>query len=67
MEKKEHLPYYGLRDYLARNKISITEFATELELKTKVVSSKINGYSDFTLTDIDKIYRTFSIRPSQFF
>ena len=64
---KKYSPYIKLKHELSRKKISYLEVAILLGKSVRTISMKINGYSDFYISEQQKICDAFGIRQEVFF
>lgn len=65
--KKWHPPYYKFMGFLKENNIKLTEVSITLGGQTvQNISQKNNGWSDYTMTEINKICDRFGISPEIF-
>jgi hypothetical protein len=59
-EKKQiHEPYMKLKGFMRENDLILDDIATLLGLQIGTVSQKINGNSDFLISEVDKIISTY--------
>lgn len=61
MRRKFHKPYEKLKIVLRENNITYAEIAKELGVSESSVSQKINGVSDFYLSEVDILLEKYGI------
>lgn len=66
MERKFHKPYEKLKTVLRENNITYAEIAKELGVSESSVSKKINGVSDFYLSEVDILLEKYGIHTEVF-
>ena len=66
MERKFHKPYEKLKTVLRENNITYAEIAKELGVSESSVSKKINGVSDFYLSEVDILLEKYGIYTEVF-
>lgn len=67
MKKRIHKPYNKFKLWLKDNKIVYRDLAKELGLSEAAVAFKLNGVSDFTITEIKKIVEIYNLSYDIFF
>lgn len=65
--KKIHEPYSKFKGWLRSNGLTYKDIAELLGLSVATVSSKINGHSDFLLSEIQVIKQHFHLDNGIFF
>jgi transcriptional regulator with XRE-family HTH domain len=65
--KKKHAPYIKLKRLFASRGITYKDVAKVIHTTEATVMCKINGDSDFTISEMKSICATFGIDPSVFF
>ena len=65
--KIKHKPYNKFRGCLVERKITYADVAKTLDITEISVGQKINGISDFYLTEVKKIKNVYGIEPNIFF
>lgn len=65
--KAKHKPYNKFRGCLVEKRITYADVAKTLNITETSVGQKINGISDFYLTEVRKIESTYGIKPNIFF
>ena len=66
-KKNKHLPYDKLRGILSEHRITYKDVAIALNITEAAVGHKINGSSDFYLTEVKKLKEIYGIEYSIFF
>ena len=66
MRRKFHKPYEKLKTVLRENNITYAEIAKELGVSESSVSEKINGVSDFYLSEVDILLEKYGIHMEVF-
>ena len=66
-KKIKHRPYNKFRGCLVEKKITYADIARTLDISETSVGQKINGVSDFYLTEVKKIKNAYGIEPYIFF
>lgn len=61
-----HKPYNKFKGWLRENNLTYNDIANVVGLSTTTVSAKINGQSDFTLSEINLIISEYGIDSSIF-
>lgn len=67
MQNNIHEPYDLFKGWLRSKKITYMMLAELLGLNVATVSAKINGQSDFSLSEIQIIKRKYNLEDSIFF
>ena len=62
-----HRPYMLFKGWLRSNNLTYKDVAEVLGLSVATVSSKINGQSDFLLSEIETIKKHYNLESSIFF
>ncbi len=62
-----HKPYVKFKGWLKSNMLTYKDLGELLGLSTATVSAKINGQSDFLLSEIQAIKRKYHLDDSIFF
>ncbi len=65
--KIKHQPYNKFRGQLSEKRITYKDIAKTLNISETSVGQKINGISDFYLTEVRKIHKAYGIEPKIFF
>jgi len=65
--KKIHEPYSKFKGWLRGNNLTYKDIANFLGLSVATVSAKINGHSDFLLSEIQAIKKHFHLENEIFF
>lgn len=65
--RKKHAPYIKLKRLFASKGITYKDVAKAIQTTESTVMLKINGNSDFTISEMKTICATFDINPSIFF
>lgn len=64
--KKVHEPYHKLKNWLRENRVPYREIADLLGLRIPTVAAKINGDSDFYLSEVQIIRRKYGLSSDYF-
>lgn len=64
---KIHAPYKRFKGWLRENSLTYADVAKILGITTATVSSKVNGHSDFSLSEINLLRRTYHLESNIFF
>ena len=64
---KIHKPYTRFKGWLRSNDLTYKDLSDLLGISVTTVSSKINGHSDFLLSEIQAIKRQFHLESNIFF
>ena len=67
MKKRVHAPYAALKRALAGAGVTYKMVAELIEVSETTVQLKINGYSDFYISEQKKICEKWAIDPAVFF
>lgn len=67
MKKTIHKPYANFKGWLRSNGLTYKNIADLLGLSVATVSAKINGYSDFLLSEIQIIKKHYHLKDAIFF
>ena len=67
MEKKIHAPYNKLKGKLREKSLTYRDIAQTLHISEVAVSHKINGISDFYISEAKKLMTSFDINVDIFF
>lgn len=65
--KKKHPPYVKLKRLFAAREITYKDVAKVIQTTEATVMCKINGDSDFSISEMKTICATFGIDPGIFF
>lgn len=65
--KKVHEPYDDFKGWLRSNRLTYSDLAVLLGLNEATISLKINGQSDFSLSEIQRIKNTYNLKSDIFF
>ena len=65
--KIKHQPYNKFRGCLVEKNITYSDIAQTLSITENAVGQKINGISDFYLSEVKKIKIAYGIEPNIFF
>ena len=65
--KKIHKPYNKFKNWLRENRVPYRELADFLGLTIATVAAKINGDSDFYLSEIQAIRKKYGLESEIFF
>ena len=65
--KKIHEPYDSFKGWLRGNGVVYADIARLIGVNVATVSMKINGQSDFSLSEIQKIKDTYNLDSEIFF
>lgn len=65
--KMIHSPYARFKGWLRSNNLTYNDIANLLGLSTATVSAKINGKSDFLLSEIKAIREKYNLESDIFF
>ena len=65
--KRIHEPYSKFKGWLRSNELTYKDIAELLGVSTTTISSKINGNSDFLLSEIQAIKKHFHLDDEIFF
>lgn len=66
MKQKLHEPYQRLKDWLAENSLTYSDLASLLGVSASTVCAKMNGKSDFTLSEVNRIKTVFQLSDEVF-
>ena len=64
---KMHEPYSRFKGWLRENNLTYTDVANVLGVTAATISSKINGHSDFSLSEVNELRRTYHLESNIFF
>lgn len=64
--KKRHEPYVGLKSEFIRRGLVYKTVAAELCISVPTLCHKITGISDFTLSEVKRIYELYGIDSAIF-
>lgn len=67
MNKKKHAPYIAFKHAIAGMGLTYKDVARVIGVTETTLVLKINGSSDFYLSEIQAIRRAFGLDPSLFF
>lgn len=67
MKCQQHEPYRKLKGALRERGITYSQLANTLKISETAVSHKINGKSDFYLSEVTKIENEYGIKVNIFF
>ena len=56
-----HKPYNVLQGYMRQNGITVRDLAELIGVTPTTISFKINGKSDFTLSEVDRIKKHYGV------
>ena len=62
-----HKPYKKFKGWLKANDLTYKDISKLLNLSVQTVSAKINGQSDFLLSEILKLKETYNLNDDIFF
>lgn len=65
--KKLHAPYFKFKGWLRENGLTYADLAFDLGLSEATISLKINGQSDFYLSEIRLIKKKYHLESDIFF
>lgn len=65
-ENVSHEVYRKLKGYMVENGITVKDFAEVLNVKRSAIYARINGKTDFTLTEVRKLQFVFGMDISVF-
>lgn len=65
--KKIHKPYIKFKGWLRGNNLTYNDIAELLSISVATVSAKINGQSDFLLSEIRLIRKNYKLESEIFF
>ncbi|MBQ8390938.1 MAG: hypothetical protein IJX50_00125 [Clostridia bacterium] len=65
--KKVHEPYHKLKNWLRENRVPYREIADFLGLTIPTVAAKINGDSDFYLSEVQALRRKYGLSADYFY
>lgn len=65
-ENVTHETYRKLKGYMVENGITVKDFAEVLNLQSPAIYARINGKTDFTLTEVRKLQFVFGMDISVF-
>ena len=65
--KKVHKPYHRFKNWLRENKIPYRELSEFLGVTIPTISEKINGNSDFFLSEVQAIREKYKLPAEYFF
>lgn len=65
-KKLYHQPYDDFKAFLTKNRVKLREIAELLNCTVQTISLKNNGYSEYSMTEIDKICTYFNISSEIF-
>lgn len=66
IETMKHKPYLKFKGYLREKQLTYSDLAELLAVRTSTISQKINGQSDFYLSEVCVICNKFGIDCSFF-
>ena len=67
MTKIIHSPYMKFKGWLRENELTYSDLGNLLSINVATVSAKINGASDFTLSEIRLIRKKYALSSDIFF
>lgn len=67
MPTKIHKPYAKFKGWIRENGLNYQEIADFLGLNLATVSNKINGQSDFSLSEINALRKKYNLSSEIFF
>ncbi len=67
MKRETHKPYAKFKGWIRENGLTYTDIAQFLGLSTAAVTQKINGGSDFLLSEIQALKRRYGLNSEIFF
>lgn len=65
-ERRKHQPYGDFKAYLAKHNIKLQEVADLFKCTVQTISMKNNGFSDYTMAEIDIICNHFKVSSEIF-
>lgn len=67
MNKKFHKPYTNFKIWIRENNLNYNKIGDFLGISTVAVCRKINGQSDFTLSEINALKEKYMLKSDIFF
>jgi len=67
LKEKIHLPYEKFKRWLAGNGLTYKDIAMDLGVSIATISAKINGQSDFSLSEVRLLENKYQIDSNIFF
>ncbi len=67
MKKKAHEPYNKLKGFLVEKQLTYLDVANTLNISITAVMNKINGTSDFYVSEIKKLQSKYGVKLDIFF
>lgn len=67
MKRKTHKPYAKFKGWIRENGLTYADIARFLGLNTATVAQKINGGSDFLLSEIQALKQHYGLSSNIFF
>lgn len=67
MKNRTHKPYLKFKGWLRANNLTYSDIATFLGINQTTVALKVNGYSDFLLSEIQALMNEFHLDSNIFF
>ncbi len=67
MNKKLHMPYKKFKTWIRENNLNYNKIGEFLGISAVAVCRKINGQSDFTLSEINALKMEYKLQSSIFF
>ena len=64
--KKVHKPYHRFKNWLRENRVPYREIADLLGVRIPTIAAKINGDSDFYLSEVRAIRRKYGLSSDYF-
>ena len=67
MSKKYHEPYVNFKNWIKENNLNYNKIGEFLGISAVAVCRKINGQSDFTLSEINALKKKYRLKSDIFF
>jgi len=67
MNKKLHEPYTNFKNWIRANNLNYNKIGDFLGISAVAVCRKINGQSDFTLSEINALKKKYNLKSDIFF